>query len=238
VHLVAIRRGSERDFERLHVEATRNVLDAARRAGATRFLHMSAHGVRHDGTPYQRTKWQAEGLVRASGLAWTIFRPTFVTGPAEGAAGSADHEFAALLKRTHALPNFRGGQLRLQPIAKRDVADAFAAALERPAAVGQAYELAGPDVLSWEEYARALGREVGVAPHLAPAPEGLLLAAAGVLGGFSWFPASKDELRMLLEDHVADPAPAQRDLGLQLTPFAQALHEALQTSPSGPVRRA
>lgn len=237
VHLVAIRRGRPADFQRLHTEATRNLLDASKQAGVRRFLYMSAEGVERERTPYEHTKMESERMVKASGLDWTIFRPTFITGPAEADAGGFDHEFAAMLRRGAVMPNFDGGRFKVQPVAKADVARAFAVAVDRPEAVLKTYGLAGPDVLTWKEYLRALGDMVGRNPRLVPAPKWLVLPMAGVFGGFSWFPASRDELVMLIGDHAEDSSAAQADLGLTLTPWRSALEEALRHPPAAPAQR-
>src|SRR4051794_28602671 len=85
IHLVGIimeRRGRGITFERIHFQGTRAVVDAARRAGVRRYVHMSALGVRPDAmSDYHKTKFAAEQYVRASGLDWTIFRPSLIHGP-------------------------------------------------------------------------------------------------------------------------------------------------------------
>src|SRR5262245_7568251 len=64
-HLVAIIAESPAaGFTAVHVEGTRALLAAARSAGVTRIVHMSAMGARPDSTAtrYHRTKWEAEEL--------------------------------------------------------------------------------------------------------------------------------------------------------------------------------
>src|SRR2546421_12113355 len=79
IHLVGIiaeNKSKGITFERMHVEATRAVVDAARRNGVRRYVHMSALGTRPGArSEYHRTKHRAEEYVRASGLDWTIIRP-------------------------------------------------------------------------------------------------------------------------------------------------------------------
>ena len=79
IHLVGIIRefpGKGITFDKLHTEATRNILRAARQCGVQRYIQMSANGTRENAvTDYHRTKWAAEELVRSSGLDWTIFSP-------------------------------------------------------------------------------------------------------------------------------------------------------------------
>jgi uncharacterized protein YbjT (DUF2867 family) len=167
IHLVGIIREAEgQTFAKAHVGTTRAVVAAAKGAGANRFLHMSALGVHDDGkTAYQRTKYEAELLVRRSGLDWTIFRPGLIHG--------ADGEFirmAAGWSRKHTGPgaflpyftkklhgtNPAGGPLgygdpKVAPVAVEDVARAFVAALSRPESVGEVYNLVGSETLTWPE---------------------------------------------------------------------------------------
>src|SRR5947207_5934930 len=56
-------------FGRMHSDATRSVVDAAKVAGVKRFVHMSALGTRVDAaSDYHKTKFAAEQYVRVSGL--------------------------------------------------------------------------------------------------------------------------------------------------------------------------
>ena len=51
-------------------------------ASRPRFVYLSSLGVReHKNTPYLVARWRAESLLRASGLPYTIARPSFITGP-------------------------------------------------------------------------------------------------------------------------------------------------------------
>src|SRR5688500_15096177 len=85
IHLVGIimqRPSKGITFERMHIQGTRHVVDAAKRNGVKRYVHMSALGTRRDAvSDYHRTKFRAEEYVRASALDWTIFRPSFIHGP-------------------------------------------------------------------------------------------------------------------------------------------------------------
>jgi len=235
VHLLGLRRafpGQGRTFEKFHVLGTKNVLEAAREAGARRFLFMSASSVRPDGATYQRTKWQAEELVKASRLDWTIFRPTFITGRKEDKAEGFDQEMARLVKAP-LWPSFAGGRFLVQPVAKRDVARAFAKALMGTIAIEKTYFLAGPDTFTWDNYLRALGKLLGKDHPLAPVPKWVALPAAGLFEGFKWFPASQEELAMLFEGHSGNAAQAELELGLKWTPWEEAAREALGLPAAG-----
>jgi len=154
-------------YEQAHTEATRNVLAAARRAGVTRWVQMSAIGTRPFArSRYHLTKWEAEQLVRQSGLDWTIFRPSLIYGHDER------DRLLNLLRRVlswpldlmlcYSLPLIDGGAPLVQPVSVREVARCFALAPAKEATLGQTYDLVGPVAFSWREMVfkimAALGR--------------------------------------------------------------------------------
>jgi NADH dehydrogenase len=135
VHLVAIIRGPRQAYERVMVEGTRNVLAAAKEAGAARLVLMSALGVGERTrtlTPYFAAKWQMEQDTAASGLEHVVFRPSFVFGH-----GGVLPTFVRQVRYAPVVTVIGSGLRRLQPIWVDDVAAHFAAALELPAAAGR-----------------------------------------------------------------------------------------------------
>jgi uncharacterized protein YbjT (DUF2867 family) len=189
-------------FEKLHVQATANLLAAAAGNGVSRYLQMSALGTRPAAvSPYHRTKWRAEETVRGSGLEWTIFRPSLIFGPQDAFINM----LAAQLRLALVMPVIGSGSYRLQPIHADDVASCFALALKIPATIGQTYELCGNDRLSYEELldmiAATLGRSRPFKPHL---PLGLMKLAIPVMQKIPQFPITMDQLQMLLEESVCD----------------------------------
>jgi NADH dehydrogenase len=116
VHLVGIIREYPArgvTFERVHVEGTRNVLEAATTAGVQRYLHMSALGTRPGARArYHTTKWAAEEAVRAGTLPWTIFRPSVIYGRGDGFVTM----LARMIQRLTVIPVIGDGRQRLQPV--------------------------------------------------------------------------------------------------------------------------
>jgi NADH dehydrogenase len=87
VHLVAIPRDWSKGAELLLVntEGTRSIVEAARAAGVTRFVHLGALGVADEPTlHYARSKAKAERIVAESGLDWTILKPSLQWGERDG----------------------------------------------------------------------------------------------------------------------------------------------------------
>lgn len=189
-------------FERLHVQATANLLAAAAGSGIRRYLQMSALGARPAAvSAYHQTKWRAEESVRGSGLEWTIFRPSLIFGPHDAFINM----LAAQLRLAPVMPVIGSGSYRLQPVHADDVARCFALALEMPGTIGQVYELCGADRVSYEELidmiAAALGRQRLFKPHL---PLGLMKLIIPIAQGIPRFPVTADQLQMLLEESICN----------------------------------
>jgi NADH dehydrogenase len=157
VHLIGIIAETSRvTFEQAHVEATRNLLAAAKPSGVTRWVQVSAVGTRNEArSRYHKTKWQAEELARQSGLDWTIFRPSLIYGTRE------QDRLLRLLRTLlswpvdlllfKSFPLLNGGRVLIQPVSVNEVAHCVARAMAKEASIGQTYELVGPVAMSWRE---------------------------------------------------------------------------------------
>jgi NADH dehydrogenase len=223
IHLIGIIRefpGRGVTFERVHVQATQNLVEAARAAGVRRFLHMSALGARpRFADPYHLTNWQAEELVRASGLIYTIFRPSVIYGPGD----QSINLFARHIRRLTFFPVIGDGLYQLQPVPVWQVAEAFALALERPLTENRLYEVGGPEPLTFHQIIDTIARVLKRRVIKVRQPVWCMQAAAQVCGRFTWFPLSPGQLRMLLEGSTCDPTGFYRDFGLSPIRFEEGL---------------
>src|SRR6266446_335684 len=127
IHLVGIiHEWKENTFERTHAQATKHVIDEAKKSGVKRFVHMSALGARENArSRYHQTKWAGEEYVRKSGLAWTIFRPSFIYGPKD----KSINLFAQLIRRLPFIPVLGAGNTKIQPVSVESVAKSFVASI-------------------------------------------------------------------------------------------------------------
>lgn len=217
-------------FDRIHREGTMRVLAAARRNGVRRFVHMSALGSRPDAdSEYHKTKFRAEEAVRASGLDLTILRPSMIHGP----GGEFMKMEAAWARGTAApfvaMPYFGAGLLGLrragllQPVYVGDVARAFADALDKPETIGQAYDLGGPERMSWPQlHAVASEAIVGRRRVSLPLPAWYAKALAAVVPR-ALLPFNRDQVVMSQEDNVCDLTAFVRAFGWEPRPFRQTL---------------
>lgn len=227
IHLVGIIREFPKrgiTFEELHHRATVNIVAAAQAAGVKRYLHMSALGARPDSrSPYHQTKAAAEAEVRASGLDYTIFRPSLIFGPRDVSINL----FVDQVRRLPLVPVIGRGDYRLQPVSLTTVGQGYAAALTTPAAIGRGLDVTGPDVYTYNELLRAIGRVVGRKPRLMHLPVGPMRLLAGLLGGWPKFPLTKPQIDMLLEGNAAPGDEFYGLFNLEPIPFEAGLAKYL-----------
>ena len=216
VHLAAaIRDQPGAPVEEVTGLGTARLLRAAEAAGVERFVFFSAIGA----TPFQRTRFfrakaLAEQAVGASPLATTTFAPSIVY--------DRDDPWVTILRRLALLPVLPisgSGQARFEPIWAADVARCVSAALER-GATGR-FELAGPEVLSYEQIARLVSRSAGRRRPVVHVPLNLVrLTLRGLRRAFgeaafaTWEEAELLEVAMVSERGTADAD------GLGVTPLA------------------
>lgn len=208
-------------WEKMHYQGVVRVVDAARQAGVQRFVLMSANGVKPEGTGYQSTKWRAEQYLAASGLDWTVFRPSVVFGDPRGRMEFASMLYAQMLAPPIPAPLFHAGLLpagagrfRMSPVAVEDVAEAFVRALETPASVGRIFPLGGPEALEWRDLLRVIAEAAGKRKVMLPTPVALTRAAAALFDRFAWFPVTRAQLTMLLEGNDCDGREAWQLFGI------------------------
>ncbi|WP_347754385.1 SDR family oxidoreductase [Agrococcus sp. ProA11] len=124
---------------------------AAADAGVEHIVYTSFQGASPDMTfSYGRQHFATEEAIRASGMAWTMLRDNFYL------------DFLALLPDADGVIRGPGGDGRIAAVAKLDVARCAAAVLRDPAAhAGRAYEITGPEALSFADVAATLSKATG-----------------------------------------------------------------------------
>lgn len=226
IHLVGIIRETppEVTFRGVHVEGTRAVLEACAGQGVKRFVHMSALGTRQNAeSEYHRTKYEAEQLVRQSGLAWTIFRPSLI----HGCYGEFVRQVRQWAEGKAApwvfMPYFgrgllgRGEKALVQPVWVGDVARAFAEAVMRESAVMKTYDLVGAERMTWPEMYRVFAEELRL-PHrralAVPAWYAEVVArAAEAVGLGGKLPFNLSQVQMARLDNVGESRTFTADFG-------------------------
>ncbi len=158
VHIAGLINGASRAaFEAVNVAGTRLIVDAARKAGVRRFIHISSLAAREPNlSDYGWSKAKSERIVAASGLDWTIIRPPAVYGP-------GDRETFELFRMA------RRGLVALPPPGRfsvlhvEDLCRLILAAIGEPETHAETYEPDDGTKDGWEHrhFARTLARVLG-----------------------------------------------------------------------------
>jgi len=238
VHLVGIireRRGA--GFHKVHVQGTENVLRACRRAGVARLLHMSALGARPDARAcYHRTKWAAEEAVRASGLDYTIFRPSVIFGSGDEFV----NRLVRLVRRAPLIPVIGDGLRLLQPIWVEDVVSCFVQSLSKRETIGESYDLGGPETLGLLEIVEMIRDQLHLSKPILHFPVWLVRPQAWVMQRLLPNPPlTTEQLTMLQEDNVCDLRSVEDTFQLTWKRLETYLEELLSADPArapSPVR--
>ena len=154
------------------VENTRTLFCAGRTAGVERVVHVSVSNPREDSPlAYFRGKARCERALAESGLEHAIVRPTLVFGPRDILVSN----IAWILRRFPLFLVPGDGRYRLQPVSAEDVAEI---------AVGAhgTVDAAGPEVYTFDELVREIGRAIGHRRRLVHVPTGAALAVGAAVG--------------------------------------------------------
>jgi dihydroflavonol-4-reductase len=227
----------ERDFQRVNVEGTANVIEACRRKRVRRLVHTSTAGTcgpvpGREATeadsppsweldiPYKRTKLAAERLVidaAGRGLEAVVVNPTTPIGAGDRKPTPTGRMIAGVARgRIRAYVATTG----LNVVDVRDVARGHALALERGKS-GERYLLGGAN-LPLEELFGAIADLAGRSRPRLRVPYRLARAAAAV--GL----ANKDEVSLARLPMYFSSEKAQDKLGYAPGPVASALADAVE----------
>ncbi|MBX3366978.1 MAG: NAD(P)H-binding protein [Phycisphaeraceae bacterium] len=243
-------------FEQAHVDVPKKLVDALREecrtrgmpVDAARFVQISALGVTDEdtrpggATRYQRSKFDGEMIVRRSGFAWTVLRPGMIHG-ADGefmsmARGWATGRAAPYLfmpyfaRRTDGTMSMVPGKTepaKLAPIFVGDVAWVVGESLAREQAIGEVYNLVGPEVLGWDELLTHIRDNVPLGKKELPIvgiPGPLAIAKARAMkaiGLDGLLPFDDGMAIMGMRDSVAESSKARQHLGFEGRAFRETM---------------
>ena len=231
INLVGILNEPGRDgagFRHAHVDLTRELIGACSNAGVQRVVQVSALNASRPETPdpatshYLRTKGEAEALLRASTLHWTILQPSVIFGPGD----SFLNRFAGLLRGVPLVLPLAMPEARFAPVHVDDVVEAITRVLDEPAAAGRTFQLCGPDIFTLRELVQMVSDTVGIRRRVIGLPRFISRLQAAIMDYVPGKPFSTDNFRSLLTDSVGSAA-GFRDLGINPRALRPNLAEAL-----------
>jgi len=185
------------------VANTRILMSAAAEAGVRKVVHISVSNPSIDSKlDYYVGKARTEEIVKGSGLAWAVVRPTLIFGPGDILINNI-----AWLLRTMPLFMIPGhGQYRVQPVAGEDVAEiaAWAAAQTDNVVV----DAAGPEIITYNDLVGSIAVAVGRPLRAVHLPPSLTIAAANAVSLIARdIMLTRQELEGLMEERLVSHEP-------------------------------
>jgi NADH dehydrogenase len=207
VHAAGINREiGDQTFERVHVEGTRAMIEAAQRAGVKRIVMVSFLRARPNcGSGYHETKWAAEELIRQSGIEHTILKASMIYG-------HGDHMVDHVTRAVRTWPVFGTVGFRertVRPIPIADFVDVLIAAVNGRIP-DPTVAVVGAEELTLGAAVRRVARVAGRRPLFVPLPVWAIRILAQVTEWTMIVPlVAKAQAQMLAEgvSEVAPPAP-------------------------------
>lgn len=207
-----------RRFDTVHATGAGTVARAARAAGATAFVHMSALGAdKNAPAAYARSKAKGEEAALSAFPGAVILRPSVVFG----ADDDFFNRFARLARLSPVLPVFTADGFKLvrtengfaldlfgsggptfQPVYVGDVADAVYRAATTPGAAGKTFELGGPRRYSMKEVMETVLHSAGLDRLLLPLPFAIAKIQAAFLQYLPTPPLTPDQVLLMRADNV------------------------------------
>ncbi len=204
INLVAVLNENKKgDFQRLHVELPRMIIDACVANKVDRIIHMSSLNAYAGKAPsrYLTTKGEGEELIHTAadeGINVTSLRPSVIFGP-------GDHlfnRFASLLKLVMHLP-LACPNARFAPVYVGDVVEVIIKSLTEKATFGERYDLCGPKVYTLQQLVEFTIKTLGIKRKVIPLGGGMSKLLARVMGILPGKPLTYDNYLSMQVDSVS-----------------------------------
>jgi uncharacterized protein YbjT (DUF2867 family) len=214
------------DFESRDRTAARTVAEEAARAGLSQLVYLGGLG---DDSPdlsaHLRSRLETERELASGPVPLTTLRAAIVIG-----RGSAGFEtIVALVDRLPAMICPRWVSVRTQPIAVADIVEYLAGICGHPEAIGESFDVGGPEVMTYREMIERVGAERGKRPLIVEVP--MLSPRLSSYWLHIVTPVKASVARPLIEglrnETVAKDERIRELIPSRLTPFDEAARAAL-----------
>jgi uncharacterized protein YbjT (DUF2867 family) len=198
----------------------RTLIDAAKRAGVRRFVHVSITGANAASPlPYFGGKGIIEDYLARSGLSYAILRPAEIFGPGEILLNN----IAWLLRRVPLFAIPGDGNYGIQPVLVDDLANLAIEAAR--VSTNLAIDAVGPETFTFNEIVALIAREVGSKAWIIHVPPMVTFACGWVVGRLmNDVTITQNEVRGLMANLLVSSAPPTAP-----TRFSEWLHRHADT---------
>jgi len=220
-------------FMDVDAAGTEHLLAAAAGCPIRRLVYISGAGAALDAPGvWFRAKARAEAAIQASGLDFTIIRPTWIYGPRDAAL----NRFLGFARALPLVPMTNGGGQLLAPVFIDDAARLAADALTDPAATNQTFELGGPETLPMREIIHRALRIAGVDRPLVPGPAPLIKLGAAAVSWLPQPPLTPGAVDFINQPATVDTGPLLARMPRRLTPLDEGLASYLAPGATGAIK--
>ena len=215
-HLGGINREiGQQTYTNVHIQSTRNVVEAANAAGVTKILLLSFLRARPDcGSPYHESKFAAEEIVRNSGLDYTIFKAGVIYG-------SGDHMLDHITHALHTFPIFLLVGFKRQPVrplAVNDLIDVMMASLLKGQLSRKTVPITGPEEMTLGEAVGRIARVANKRRLTFPVPVWVHYAMAWFFERMMTTPLAAIAQVRILSESLTEPTHAPDSIPSELIP--------------------
>jgi NADH dehydrogenase len=234
VHCAGINREiGQQTYRRVHIEGTRNVINAAKRAGVRKIAIMSFLRARPEcGSPYHESKWAAEEVVRTSGLDYTVLKAGVIYG-------RGDHMLDHLSHAFHTFPVFALVGMTdksIRPTAVEDVARVLRSSLIDNRLSRQTVAVMGPEEMTLAAAVRRVAQVVGKKPAMFRMPLAIHKGLASLFELTMKVPLLSVAQLRILSEGIVEPLPFADPLPEDLKPTAPFSMEQIERGLPSPAR--
>ncbi|MEO0145030.1 MAG: NAD(P)H-binding protein [candidate division WOR-3 bacterium] len=183
-----------------HYNWLKKVIDLAIKLNINRFILMSANGVKENGTTYQRTKFMGEEYLRKTNLNWTIFRPSLIIDDDKEA-----FNFKKLildLSKFIFFPIFSNGKYKVSPVHREDVSEIFVRSIENEKTFKRIFHICGKNSYNYVDFVKLVAKSNKKFIIPVYIPSFIIIPIAKIFRYVEFFPASDEQIKMLLEGNT------------------------------------
>jgi uncharacterized protein YbjT (DUF2867 family) len=205
----------QQTYQRVHIQGTQNVVDAARKANVKKILLLSFLRARPDcGSGYHESKWAAEQIVRLSGLDYTVVKAGMIYG-------RGDHMLDHLTHSLHSLPLFARVGMKegpIRPVAVEDMIRILQACLVEGRLSRQTVAVTGPQEMLLSDAVKQVARLTGRRVLTLPIPIFAHRLLAWVFERVMTVPLISSAQVFMLSEGMVEPMPPCAGLPADLMP--------------------
>src|SRR5215471_4548601 len=212
-------------YQRVHIEGTKNVVEAARHAGLRKIVLLSFLRARPNcGSAYHESKWAAEEIVRCSGLDHTIFKAGVIYG-------RGDHMLDHLSHALYTFPVFGLVGMKekpIRPLAVEDLVSAIGTSFHDARLSNKTVSITGPEDMMLGDAVRRVGEAIDKHPFYLPTPLAIQRVIAWIAERTMKIPLLSLAQLKILSEGIVEAKPACDALPADLLPATRFTPEQIQ----------